>query len=92
MTGVDKRIRDLITSEVKLKTLEIINASAERFTAQSILLELRSSGVDVDIPFIRNFLRALCYRGYLVRIDLKIGNNRGRSTSHFERRSLALES
>lgn len=70
---VPEKVRDLITSDEKLKVFELISFNTGTFTAKDIHKKLQEHGFDVKLSTIQVLLRGLCYRQYLQQFEYKLG-------------------
>jgi len=63
----------------------MVSSLKDGFTFLDVFTALERQGVNVSITSVQNFLKALCYRGYLKEYNIKETKTPGRSTIHYKK-------
>lgn len=89
LQSVPEKVRDLLTSEVKLRVFEVIMYWSGDFTTLDVSNKLHESGIDVSFNVVQSLLRSLWMRKYLAQYSRKLGTSRGRTTIHYSKQKLS---
>lgn len=82
---METRIQDLINTDERKKIFQAMLTLHSDFTSKELQHALLNEGLNIRITTVQNLLRGLCYRGYLIQSNIKLGTTRGRSTLHFKK-------
>jgi hypothetical protein len=83
-------LRDLFSSDVRIRIFETVCLQHETFCAQDIVDELAKNGLIVRRTAVQNFLHILHIRNYLTGFEYRLTHRRGRLGMRYQRREVAI--
>ncbi|MEQ9591209.1 MAG: transcriptional repressor [Cyclobacteriaceae bacterium] len=85
MSDLPQRVQELISTPTREQLFKIVSTQEAGFTFSDVYKATQENDLEVSVTSVQNFLRALCYRGYLKERNIKETKSRGRSTIHYQR-------